>query len=49
MTDLPKEGLDGSDAFEVTGTDFSGPYFYNLLRTTSVLRSLDFHLDSARI
>jgi len=28
MADLPKERLDGSHAFEVTGIDFCGPFFY---------------------
>ncbi|XP_041449955.1 uncharacterized protein LOC121404484 [Drosophila obscura] len=28
MADLPKERLDGSHAFEITGVDFCGPFFY---------------------
>jgi len=28
MADLPKERLNGSHAFEVTGIDFCGPFFY---------------------
>jgi len=28
MTDLPRERLDESHAFEVTGIDFWGPFFY---------------------
>jgi len=28
MTDLPKERLDGSHAFEVTGIDFCGPSLF---------------------
>jgi len=28
MVDLPKERLDGSYAFEVTGIEFCGPFFY---------------------
>jgi len=28
MVDLPKERHDGSHAFEVTGIDFCGPFFY---------------------
>jgi len=28
MAHLPKERLDGSHAFEVTGIDFYGPFFY---------------------
>ncbi|XP_041451592.1 uncharacterized protein LOC121405064 [Drosophila obscura] len=28
MADLPKEQLDGSHAFEITGVDFCGPLFY---------------------
>jgi len=28
MADLPKERLDGSHAFEVTGIDFCGPFLY---------------------
>ncbi|XP_041451708.1 uncharacterized protein LOC121405167 [Drosophila obscura] len=28
MADLPKERLDGSLAFEITGVDFCGPFFY---------------------
>ncbi|XP_041451954.1 uncharacterized protein LOC121405351 [Drosophila obscura] len=28
MADIPKERLDGSLAFEITGVDFCGPFFY---------------------
>jgi len=28
MAHLPKERLDGSHAFEVTGIDFCGPFLY---------------------
>jgi len=28
MADLPKDRLDGSHAFEVTGKDFCGPFLY---------------------